>query len=156
MVLQMLVFQHSLQHEYDKPGRAVVSSCVCIPPSGPSYVRTLTPRGTMVDSLYPTRLSPPSEPYSEAHNPVSHKNGRGWMVGYRPRICASFPPISLPKSFFPNHTDVPGCLYSRIALIAVNTGIGASRSMNPSMDIISSIPSAYAPDALSIDTSDMP
>ena len=91
MVLQMLVFQHSLQHEYDKLGRAVVSSCVCIPPSGPSYVRTLTPRGTMVDSLYPTRLSPPSEPYSEAHNPVSHKNGRGWMVGYRPRICASFP-----------------------------------------------------------------
>lgn len=93
MVLQMLVFQHSLQHEYDKPGRAVVSSCVCIPPSGPSYVRTLTPRGTMVDSLYPTRLSPPSEPYSEALNLVSHKNGRGWMVGYRPRICASFPCI---------------------------------------------------------------
>lgn len=75
----------------DKPGRAVVSSCVCILPSGPSYVRTLTPRGTMVDSLYPTRLSPLSEPYSEALNPVSHKNSRGWMVGYRPRIFASFP-----------------------------------------------------------------
>ena len=91
MVLQMLVFQHSLQHEYDKPGRAVASSCVCIPPSGPSYVRTLTPRGTMVDSHYPTRLSPPSEPYSEALNPVSHKNGRGWMVGYRPWRPSSFP-----------------------------------------------------------------
>lgn len=34
---------------------------MCIPPSDPSYARTLTPCGTMVKTPYPTGLSPPSE-----------------------------------------------------------------------------------------------
>ena len=43
---------------------------MCIPPSDPSYAEALTFCGTMVETLYPTGLSPPSDLLSSITDPI--------------------------------------------------------------------------------------